>query len=121
MTDIYETTDAALGAWRANLETLIQHLIAADQDASREDVFVLLIQGLGFFGGPEGPMILLFPVVDAIKSRIDSSDLEGALRQAIIFRKQLDEVVALVRGGDASAGQGVQVSPTIPADAEDAP
>jgi len=120
MNDIFGPTSAALDAWQANLDILIQHLEAADKDASREAVFVLLLQGLGSFGGPEGPMGLLFPVVDAIKSRIDKSDLDAALRQAIIFRKQLEEVAALVRGGAASAGQGVQASSTIPPDAQGA-
>jgi hypothetical protein len=61
-----------------------------------------------------------FPVLDVIKNRIDSSDLDAALRQAIIFRKQLEGVAALVRGGAASPGQGVQASPTIPPDSKDA-
>ena len=55
-----------LDAWRANLNILIQHLDAADKDASREAVFILLLQGLGIFGGPERPMSHLFPVVDSI-------------------------------------------------------
>jgi hypothetical protein len=98
-----QTTLCNLDAWRGTLDVLIQHLDAADQDALREDVFVLLLQGLGLFGF-EGPMIHLFPVVDSIRIKIDRSDLDGALRQALSFRKQLEEVRALVCSGIASAG-----------------
>ena len=110
-----------LDAWRSNLDILLRHLAADDKDASREAVFVLLLQGLGLFGGPEGPMMHLFPVVDSIRSKIDKSDLDGASRQALIFRHQLEEVAALVCGGAESPGPSVQASPTIPPDAEDAP
>ena len=110
MTDIYKPTSAALDAWRANLDILIQHLDAADKDASREAVFVLLLQGLGLFGGPEGPMMHLFPVVDSIRSKIDKSDLDAALRQAILLQQQLEEVRALVCSGTTSAGEAAQRS-----------
>jgi len=99
-----------LDAWRANLDILIQHLDAADKDASREAVFVLLLQGLGLFGGPDGPMMHLFPVVDSIRSKIDKSDLDAALRQAILLQQQLEEVRALVCSGTTSAGEAVQRS-----------
>jgi hypothetical protein len=119
MTDIYEPTNAALDAWCNNLETLIQQLTAAaDLEEINESMFVILLQGLDLFG-PD-LMKECFPVLDVIKNRIDSSDLDAALRQAIIFRKQLEGVAALVRGGAASPGQGVQASPTIPPDSKDA-
>jgi|GEM_PF-3597449 hypothetical protein len=106
-----------LDAWQASLYTLIQHLNAGDVDASHEAVFILLVQGLGLFG--EGPMMQFFPVVDSIKGKIDRSDLGGALRQALVFRQQLDEVKVLVCRGAAYTGQGIQASPTIPPDAGD--
>jgi len=120
MTDIYEPTSGALEAWRANLDILIQQLTAvADTKEINESMFVILLQGLDLFG-PDF-MKECFPVLDVIKNRIDSSDLDAAYRQAIIFRKQLEEVGALVRSGISDAKQGVQASPTIPPDAEDAP
>jgi hypothetical protein len=119
MTDI-ELTNAALDSWCHNLETLIQQLTAAaDPEEINESMFVILLQGLDLFG----PDLMkgCFPVLDVIKNRIDSSDLDAALQQAIIFRKQLDEVAALVHGGAASAGQDIQPLPTISPDAENAP
>ncbi len=119
MTDI-EPTNAALDSWCNNLETLIQQLTAAaDPEEINESMFVILLQGLDLFG-PD-LMKECFPVLDVIKNRIDCSDLDAALRQAIIFRKQLEEVAAVVRGGTVSAGQDIQPSPTIPPDAEEAP
>ena len=105
-----ETVLRNLAAWSETLDVLIQHLTAVNEDASREAVFVLLLQGLGFFGGPEGPMSHLFPVVDSIRSKIDKPDLEGALRQATLFRQQLNEVRVLVCSGTASAGQAARRS-----------
>jgi hypothetical protein len=102
-----QTTLCNLDAWRGTLDVLIQHLDAADKNASREGVFVLLLQGLGFFG-IEGPMMHLFPVVDSIKGKIEKSSLDAALRQATLFRQQLDEVRALVSSGAASAEQGAR-------------
>jgi hypothetical protein len=93
-----------LDSWRANLDILLRHLAADDKDGSREAVFILLLQGLGFFGGPEGPMMHLFPVVDSIRIKIDKSDLDGASRQALIFRQQLEEVKVLIQDGAEAAG-----------------
>jgi hypothetical protein len=121
MSDTHDSVINDLDAWRDNLDILIHHLAAADEDASREAVFILLLQELGLFGGPEGPMLHLFPVLDVIKCRIEKSDLDGAMRQALSFQKQLEEVAALVRGGTSHAGQGIPASPTIPPDTEDAP
>ena len=36
-----------------------------------------------------------FPVMDAIKRRIDAEDLEGALQQTVIFERQINEIKAL--------------------------
>ena len=45
-------------------------------------------------------------VLNVLKSRIDSSDFDGALRQAFGFRQQLEEIIGIVSTGSASAGQG---------------
>jgi len=121
MTDIYEPTSAALDAWRANLDILIQHLTKADEDASREAMFVLLVQGLGLFGLDSVVMQECFPALDLLKRRIDSRDYRGSLRQAVLLQRQLDEVRALVCSGVASAGQGARSAQRSLFDAEEAP
>ena len=110
MTDIYEPTVAAVDAWRENLEILIQHLTKAEGGASREAMFVLLVQGLGLFGDS---MLMqeCSPVLKVLKSRIDRADFDGALAQALSFRKQLEEIRALVQARSESAGQDFQINP----------
>ena len=99
-----------LDAWRANLDILIQHLTKADEDASREAMFVLLVQGLGLFGLDSVVMQECFPVLDLLKRRTDSRDYRGALRQGILLQQQLEEVRALVCSGTTSAGEAAQRS-----------
>jgi hypothetical protein len=66
-------------------------------------------------------MMHLFPVLDSMKTRIDKSDVDGALRQAIIFRQQLDEVRALVCSGTASVEQGAHSAQRNLFEAEEKP
>ena len=105
-----EPTVAALDAWRENLEILIQHLTKADRGASREAMFVLLVQGFGLFGDS---MLMqeCSPILNVLKSRIDSSDFDGALAQALSFWKQLEEIKALVQARTEFAGQGSHINP----------
>lgn len=102
MNDEREAMAVALDRWAENLGALIRHLSDGDEDVAREDVLILLLQGLDLFGGPESMMMQQsFPVLDAIKKKIDASDLGGALRQVLYFRQQIEEVRDLVRtGGD---------------------
>jgi len=94
-----------LDSWLGNLDLLLRHLAADDEDGAREAVFVLLIQGLGLFGGPEEePMGHLFPVLDSIKGKIEKSNLDAALRQALLFRQQLEEVKVLIQDEAEAAG-----------------
>jgi hypothetical protein len=105
MDDNYNSVIKNLQAWQANLDLLLRHLAADDEDGAREAVFILLLQGLGLFGGPEeGPMGHLFPVLDSIKGKIEKSSLDAALRQALLFRKQLEEVKVLIQAGAEAAG-----------------
>jgi hypothetical protein len=66
-----------------------------DDDKAHEAVSVLLMQCMTLLG-PESPVMQhFFPVMDAIKRRIDAEDLEGALQQTVIFERQLNEIKAL--------------------------
>ncbi len=104
-----ELTVAALDAWRENLEILIQHLTKADRGASREAMFVLLVQGFGLFDSTLMQECSL--ILNVLKSRIDSSDFDGALAQALSFWKQLEEIKALVQARTEFAGQGSHINP----------
>jgi len=105
MGDNYNSVIKNLQAWQANLDILLRHLAADDEDGAREAVFILLLQGLGLFGGhEEGPMGHLFPVLDSIKGKIEKSSLDAALRQALHFRQQLEEVKVLIQAGAEAAG-----------------
>lgn len=98
MNDNREAVSAALEQWSVTLDTLIRQLVDADEDASHEAVSILLVQGLGLFGGPVSVVMQeSFPVLDAIQKKVDASDLDGALRQALVFRQQLEEIRDLVR------------------------
>jgi hypothetical protein len=45
--------------------------------------------------GPDSPVMQhFFPVMDTIKRRIDALDLEGALRQTVVFERQINEIKA---------------------------
>jgi hypothetical protein len=120
--DSQETASSNLDAWRANLEILIQHLTTADEPENiSEALLVLLLQGLGLFGLDSMVMQECFPLLDLLKRRIDLRDYRGALRQAILFRQQLDEVRSLVCSGTASAEQGAHSAQRILFDAEEEP
>jgi len=56
----------------------------------------LLLQALDKFGAESAAMKQFFPVLDAIKSRIDANQLEGALGQTRSFQSQLKEVMHIV-------------------------
>lgn len=98
MNDHRNAVTVALEQWAGTIETLIHHLGEADADASREAVLILLLQGLDLFSGPESVLMQQsFPVLDAIKKKVDASDLDGALKQALLFRQQVGEVQDLLR------------------------
>ncbi len=66
-----------------------------DDDKAHEAVSVLLMQCMSLLG-PDSPVMQhFFPVMDAIKRRIDAEDLEGGLEQTVIFERQLNEIKAL--------------------------
>ncbi|MGA2080252.1 MAG: hypothetical protein ABSH53_06530 [Holophaga sp.] len=103
-----------LNAWKDNLDILLQHLASDDEDGAREAVFIMLIQGLGLFGGPEEePMGHLFPVLDSIKGKIEKSNLDAALRQALLFRQQLEEVKVLIQDEAEAAGHPTLIPPPL--------
>jgi hypothetical protein len=112
--DSHDAMIRKIDAWQANLDILLQHLAADDEDGAREAVFVLLLQGLGLFGGPEeGPMGHLFPVLDSIKGKIEKSSMDAALRQTILFRQQLEEVKVLIQAGAEAAGHSTLFPPPL--------
>jgi hypothetical protein len=96
--DNQETVLRNLAAWNETLDVLIQHLAAAENSGSRESIFLLIIQGFGLFDGPDSVLMQeCAPAMDVMKARIDSGRLADALRQALLFRKQLEEVSSLVQ------------------------
>lgn len=106
MKDHQEAMLFALQEWRKSLDELVRHLREANKDAAGEAVFILLLQGLDQFGGPDSPVMEQFgPVLDVIKKRVHAADFEGALRQALSFQRQLDEIDLLMRKGMESMGK----------------
>jgi hypothetical protein len=103
MNDTPGSVIEALDTWNATAGILIQHLAAGDEEAAQEALTILLMQGLGLFGGPESVMMQqAFPVLDGIKTRID---LGGALSRGLEFQRQIGEVRSLVLDGLASQGE----------------
>lgn len=93
----YEALSATLRQWMNILSVLIRHLTMADEDASKQALAVVLMEGLRLFGGPDAELMKqCFPVLDAIRNQIEVSDLDGALRQTLLLKHQLDEVRELV-------------------------
>jgi hypothetical protein len=80
-------------------EVLISFLTDQDDDKSYEAATILLTQTFDLFGPTSITMEQFFPVLDVIEKRISASDLAGALGQAKLFRKQLHEIIDLVRQG----------------------
>ena len=80
------------------LETIVilkAALSDQDDDKAHEAVSVLLMQCMTLLG-PDSPVMRhFFPVMDAIKERIDALDLDGALRQTVIFERQINEIKAI--------------------------
>lgn len=100
MKDDQEAMLVAFETWCGTLEELIRHLRKSDKKGSSDTVFTMFLQGLAHFGGPDGTVMTQFaPVLNVIKKRVHAEDFEGALRQALSFRDQLEEVRLLVREG----------------------
>lgn len=86
-------------AWDILGETtdiLLTSLISEDMDKSHEAVSVLLLQAMNIFGPDHTVFQQCFPVWDAIKLHIDANNQERALSQARTWKKQLDEVKAII-------------------------
>lgn len=66
-----------------------------DDDKAHEAVSVLLMQCMSLLGPDSSVMQHFFPVMDAIKRRIDAEDIEGGLEQTVIFERQLNDIKAL--------------------------
>ena len=84
-------------------ETVIDRLRKGDEDDAHTALTVLLVTALQSFGHRSIAMKQFFPVLDAIKSAIDASNLERALGQTLVFRAQLDEVIEIVQTGTRSS------------------
>jgi hypothetical protein len=80
----------------ASVDVLIRFLMEGDADQAFEAISIILLQTLHSFGRDSVATHQFLPVYDRIKARIDTMDLEGALRQARLFRQQLLEVHALL-------------------------
>ena len=80
------------------MQVLKPALADEDGDKAHEAITVMLMQGLDLFGAKSVAMQQFFPVMDVIKRRIDDADFSGALRQANLFEKQINEIKGLVSG-----------------------
>ena len=88
-----------LQAWDVLGETtdiLLDSLLSKDMDKSHEAVSVLQMQAMNIFGQEHPVFQQCFPVWDAIKSHIDENNQERALSQARTWKKQLDEIKAII-------------------------
>jgi hypothetical protein len=67
-----------------------------DDDKAHEGVSVLLMQCMSLLGLDSPVIQHFFSVMDAIKRRIDTEDLDrGGLEQTLIFERQPNEIKAL--------------------------
>jgi hypothetical protein len=85
-----------LNVFGETTDILLKALAKPDLDKAHEAISVLLMQGMEMFGREHPLMCQFFPVWDAIKSHIDSDNVERALSQTITWKKQLAEVKAIV-------------------------
>jgi hypothetical protein len=77
---------------------LSKALKSKNDDKAHEAVSVLLMQCMTTYGPDHPIMKQFFPVMDVIKQRIDSMELDAALRQTKLFEGQLQEVKKIVLG-----------------------
>jgi hypothetical protein len=80
----------------ASVDILIGFLSQRDDDKAFEAISIILLQTLDSFDRDSVATQQFLPVYDVIKASIDAMDLDGALRQAQIFRKQLEDLKNLV-------------------------
>ncbi len=93
-----EQACAAIDMLLETVEILTAALEKKDDDKAHEAVSVLLMQCMTTYGQDHPVMQQFFPVMDTIKRRIDSMELDAALRQTKIFEGQLHEVKEIVLG-----------------------
>jgi len=75
---------------------LIEALLNYDLDKAHEAISIMLMQGMNYWG-PDNPALQqCFPVWDAIKKHIDTSNVIGALGQTKTWQSQLHEVIEIV-------------------------
>jgi K+/H+ antiporter YhaU regulatory subunit KhtT len=87
----------ALNELQITTDILLEALSRNDLDKSHEAISVMLMQGMDFFGPEHPAMQQFFPVWDAIKQHIDSGNVERAVGQTNTWKKQLQEVVEIVK------------------------
>lgn len=84
-------------SWLGTIDALIQRLKLGKADEAHRALVVVMMEGLSRFGGPESVVMQeCFPPLDRIMRQIDAADLNGALRQTLLLRRQLGEVLDLV-------------------------
>ncbi|MBL6768851.1 MAG: hypothetical protein ISQ20_05145 [Alphaproteobacteria bacterium] len=96
MTDEHQDLLQAWDVLGETTDILLDSLLSKDMDKSHEAVSVLLMQAMNTFGQEHPVFQQCFPVWDAIKSHIDANNLERALSQARTWKKQLDEIKAII-------------------------
>jgi hypothetical protein len=93
-----EQACAVIDSLLETISILSTALAKGDDDEAHEAVSVLLMQCMSTYGPDHPVMQQFFPVMDVIKTRIDSMELEAALRQTKLLERQLHEVKNVVLG-----------------------
>jgi hypothetical protein len=93
-----EQACAAIDDLLETVGILSRALNAKNDGKAHEAVSVLLTQCMTTYGPDHPIMKQFFPVMDVIKQRIDSMELDAALRQTKLFEGQLQEVKKIVLG-----------------------
>lgn len=87
---------AALDTLLETVDVLIPALARQDEEKGHEAVTILLTQAMQIYGTEHPVFQQFFPIMDTIERRISSHDLEGAHRQAALFRTQLVEIKDII-------------------------
>ena len=98
LTPEQEQKCASIDMFLETIEILNTALEAKNHDKAHEAVTILLMQCMTTFGQNHPVTQQFFPVMDTIQRRINSMELEAALRQSKLFEKQLNEVKQIALG-----------------------
>jgi hypothetical protein len=90
------TVAEVLNVFEETTGILLTALQASNLDKAHEAISVMLMQGMDMFGHEHPLMQQFFPVWEAIKTHIDTENIQSALSQTETWRQQLLEVRAII-------------------------